>query len=155
MFEIVAANTTFLWMLPLAGLPVLFHLFLRVRKRTRPFSSLMFFRRADPRLRARKKLREWLALLLRILAVAFMLLALARPLWLGAGGGGPVSRVLLVDNSGSMTGHGAEERTRLSHAMDAAAALVGEMRDSDSAALVLLVDDVEAAAPEGMLTAAV
>jgi len=140
----------FLWMLPLAGVPVVFHLFLKVRKRTRPFPSLMFFVRADPRLSARRRIREWLALLLRMLLIAFLLLALSRPLWLGSGGGGSVAQVLVLDNSASMSGPGAGGRPKLAHTLDGAHALVSAMAPSDTAALVLLVPDTSVALPEGL-----
>jgi len=150
MFGIAAANPLFLWMLPLAGLPILFHLFLRVRKQVRPFPSLMFFLQAQPRLSARKRIREWLALLLRMLLIAFLMLALSRPVFLGLNGGGPVSQVIVIDNSGSMSGKAPDGRSKLANALDAAAGLIGDMEKSDSLALVLLVDDPVTAVPDGL-----
>jgi uncharacterized membrane protein len=150
MFSLTVASPAFLWMLPLAALPILFHLFLKVRKQTRDFPSLMFFLKADPRLSARRRLREWLALVLRTLLIAFLLLALSRPLWLGGGGRGPTVSVLVLDNSASMSGLAADGRPKRDHALDAAAALVGDLGPGDSAAIVLLVDDVAAAMPDGI-----
>ena len=149
MWGIVSANTLFLWMLPLAGLPILFHLFLRVRKQTRPFPSLMFFLQAEPRLSARKQLREWLVLLLRITAIIALLLALSRLLWLGHRGGGSLAQVLLIDNSGSMAGLAPDGRSKLAHALDAASGLIGDMGPADAVALALLVEDSAAALPSG------
>ena len=54
------AATTFLYLLPLAGLPIVFHLILRQKKRTVVFSTLMFFHRVDPKLNTRRRIREWL-----------------------------------------------------------------------------------------------
>jgi hypothetical protein len=108
-----ALNPLFISLLPLAALPVLFHLFFRLKRRPRPFPTLMFFHRLDPKLNARRRLREWLILLLRALLIIFLLLALARPVWLGHGGGGDVAAVLLIDNSGSMSGTGEGGRTKL------------------------------------------
>lgn len=150
MWEIAAANPVFLWMLPLAALPILFHLFLRVRKQQRLFPSLMFFLQAEPRLSARKRIREWLILLLRVLLVALLLLALSRPLWQGHGGGGPVALALLIDNSGSMSGPAPDGRSKLANALDAASALIGSMGPQDTLALVPLVEDSAAALPEGL-----
>ena len=48
----------------------------------------MFFHRLDPKLNARRRLREWLILLLRTLLILFLLLALARPVWFGHGQAG-------------------------------------------------------------------
>lgn len=150
MFGLTFANPLFVWMLPAALLPVLFHLFLRIRKRPRPFSSLLFFTQADPRLRARRKVREWLALLLRTLLLAFLLLALARPACLGGRGSGAAAMILAVDNSGSMSGPGPARRSKLAHALDGASALAAAMKDHDAAAVVLLVPDVAAALPDGL-----
>ena len=141
----------FFWMLPLALLPVLFHLFMRVRKQTRPVPSLLFFLQADPRLSARKKIREWLTLLLRVLAIAFLLLALSRPVWRAVGGGGSAAQLLVIDNSGSMSGTVPDGKVKLAMALDAVAAMVADMREADSMALLLLVDDPAAAVPEGFV----
>lgn len=140
------ANPAFLWALPVAALPVIFHLFLRVRKRPRPFSTLMFFHRIDPRLSARKRIREWVILLLRTLLILLALLALARPRWFAGWGGGSVSIVLVVDNSGSMAG--APLRT----AAEAAHALLTALDRTDTAGLVLLVDDPTFTAPAGLVS---
>jgi len=65
-----------LWLLPLGLLPVVFHLFFRVRRQPRPFSSLLFFLAADPRLSARRPIREWLLLVLRCLLLLSLLLVI-------------------------------------------------------------------------------
>ncbi|MGQ9662242.1 MAG: vWA domain-containing protein [Kiritimatiellia bacterium] len=143
-------NPIFVWMLPAAALPVLFHLFFRVRKRERLFSTLMFFRRADPRLRSRRRIREWLTLLLRVFAIVFLLLALARPCWQGLGRGAAVSTVLVVDNSGSMSGQSPKGPTKLALACEAARNLVLRMHNNDKAGIVLLVNDPTVGLPEGM-----
>src|SRR5271163_1777123 len=88
------------WLLPAIALPVIFHLFFRLRRTVRDFPSLMFFLRIDPRLSAKRKIHEWLVLLLRCLFIALLLLALARPLINARGAGGPVARLVLIDNSG-------------------------------------------------------
>ena len=59
--------STFLYLLPLAGLPILFHFMLKLKKRQVVFSTLMFLRRTDPRLNSRRKIQQWLLLLLRML----------------------------------------------------------------------------------------
>ena len=137
------ANPLFLWLLPLAGLPVIFHLFYRVKKRPRPFSTLMFFHRLDPRLSARKQIKEWLILILRTLLIFLVLLALARPRWLAGGVGGSVSTVLILDNSGSMS-------RRLKMLAEAAHALLTSLDRNDNAGIVLLVDDPTVSLPAGL-----
>jgi len=141
MTGLTALNPFFLSLLPLAALPVLFHLFFRLKKSPRAFSTLMFFHRIDPQLNARRRLREWLILLLRTLLILFLLLALARPVWLGIGKQGSVAVALVIDNSGSMSGMGGDGRTKLAEAVDAARGIVGQLHDRDSAGIVLLVDD--------------
>jgi hypothetical protein len=150
MTGLTALNPLFLSMLPLAALPVLFHLFFRLKRRPHPFSTLMFFHRLDPKLNARRRLREWLILLLRTLLILFLLLALARPLWLGHGQGGGAAVVLLIDNSGSMSGPGEGGRTKLKQAVDGARDLLSELHGTDSAGIVLLVPDPAAPLPPGL-----
>jgi hypothetical protein len=145
-----ALNPLFLSLLPLAALPVLFHLFFRLKRQARPFSTLMFFHRLDPKLNARRRVREWLILLLRTLLILFLLLALARPVWLGHGQGGDVAVALLIDNSGSMSGPGESGRTKLKQAVDGARDILGGLHDADRAGIVLLVDDPEAQLPAGL-----
>jgi hypothetical protein len=145
-----ALNPLFISLLPLAALPVLFHLFFRLKRRPRPFPTLMFFHRLDPKLNARRRLREWLILLLRALLIIFLLLALARPVWLGHGGGGDVAAVLLIDNSGSMSGTGEGGRTKLKQAVDGARDFISELHGADSAGIVLLVPDPAAQLPPGL-----
>src|SRR3954462_676298 len=91
-----------LWFMPLAALPVVFHLAYRMRRKRVTFPSLVFFQRLEPRLQARRRLRDLLVLLLRCLGIVFVLLALARPLWQGWGGGGAAAIALVIDNSASM-----------------------------------------------------
>lgn len=147
-----AANPLFLWLLPVALAPVVFHLFFRARKRRRPFPTLMFFQRIDPHLSARRRIREWLVLLLRALAILLLLLGLARLVRRGAGPGLPVAAVIVIDNSGSMSAAGPDGRTRLALALDAAHALVGSLQARDSAGVVLTVADPLVSLPAGLST---
>ncbi len=150
MTGLTALNPLFLSLLPLAALPVVFHLFFRLKKSPRVFSTLMFFDRIDPKLNARRRLREWIILLLRTLLILFLLLALARPVWFGIGREGSVAVALVLDNSGSMSGIGADGRTKLKEAVDAARGLVAQLRDQDSAGIVLLVADPVVPLPAGL-----
>ena len=150
MTGLTAFNPLFLSLLPLAALPVLFHFFYRLKRQTRPFSTLMFFHRLDPKLNARRSLREWLILLLRALLIVFVLLALARPVWFGHGQEGSVAVVLLMDNSGSMTGAGAGGRTKLKQAVDGARDILAELHPADRAGIVLLTPDPAVTLPAGL-----
>ncbi len=144
------AHPFFLSLLPLALAPVVFHLFFRIRRKAVAFSTFMFFQRIHPRLSARRKLREWLILLLRALAVALLLLALAGPVWTGSGHGGRTAAVLVLDNSASMSRRGESGEVLLAAAKNAAEAALGTLDPGDSAALVLTVRDPTATDAEAL-----
>ncbi|MHC4808368.1 MAG: vWA domain-containing protein, partial [Planctomycetota bacterium] len=143
----------FLYLLPLAGLPIVFHFILKQKKRTMVFSTLMFFHRTDPKLNSHRKIRQWLLLLLRILLIAFILLALSRPIFQSSAGalGGKISVVAVVDNSGSMNdGAGYDnDKTKLECAVGAARRLITTLEVGSEAAVVLLVDDPAVEPAEG------
>src|SRR5208283_215474 len=140
----------FLWALPLAALPVVFHLYFKVRRKPLPFSSLMFFLRVEPHLAARRKLREILLLALRTLLILAVLLALARLSLPAVGGGGQTTLVLVIDNSGSMSANGAG-RPKIKLAAECASALIGGLGSGDQAGLVLTVEDSAVPASAGVM----
>jgi Aerotolerance regulator N-terminal/von Willebrand factor type A domain len=144
------SNPLFAWLLPAAGLPVLFHLFFKLKKRPRVFPTLMFFDQIDPQLSARRQIRHWLVLLLRTLFLLFLLLALARPVWLIGGGTGSVAVVCIIDNSGSMSGPAVGDRSKLHSAVEAARALVTNLTGKDTAAVLELVEDPTVVLPPGL-----
>jgi hypothetical protein len=146
----IFSAATFLYLLPLAGLPILFHLVLKQKKRTLVFPTLMFFHRVDPKLNSRRQLREWLLLALRVLMIALLLLALSRPtLKSSAGARGKLSLVAILDNSGSMTaGSKHADLTKLECAKEGARRLLTSLEPDADAALVLSVEDAAAAIPE-------
>ncbi len=152
MTGLTVLNPFFISLLPLAALPILFHLFFRLKKRPRVFPSLMFFHRIDPQLNARRRLREWLILVLRTLLILFLLLTLAHPVWLGVGKEGVIALVLILDNSGSMSGTGESSKTKLKEAVAAAHHLADQLRDKDTGGIVLFVDDPAVALPNGLVT---
>ncbi|MGE0606854.1 MAG: BatA domain-containing protein [Pirellulales bacterium] len=102
-------------------LPILIHWLTRPRPVRMPISTLRFVRQAIRQQRSRHRLRDWLILALRTLAVACIGLALARPL-VGSrplvGGDEPANavRVVILDVSQSMAavdhGMAAVERAR-------------------------------------------
>lgn len=92
-----------LWLLPLALLPVVIHLLNRMRHRTVRWGAMMFLLAATRESTRHARLRQWLILACRCLALAALLLALARPLvgsWFG--GGGPELVLVIADRSASM-----------------------------------------------------
>jgi hypothetical protein len=136
----------FLFLLPAAALPVLFHFFLKQKKRQILFPTLMFFYRTDPRLNARRKIHQWLLLLMRVLLIAFILLALSRPSFQSTAPlGGTISVVAVVDNSGSMSESVGEDKTKLELAVEGARRLISSLGDSTKMNIVTLVEDPSAA----------
>ena len=90
-----------------AALPLLIHLFNLQRPRTVEFSSLQFIQQLEKRTMQRVRVKQWLLLALRMLAIAFLVLAFSRPTLTGpvAGtvGQANTSWGVVVDNSLSMT----------------------------------------------------
>ena len=137
------------WLLPAVALPILFHLFFRLRRQVREFPSLMFFLRIDPRLSAKRKIHEWLILLLRCLFLALLILALARPLLGLIGGGEKVARLVLIDNSGSMAASATAGISKLTLAEHATEKLIASSRPGDSVAVQLMIPDPTVTLPHG------
>jgi hypothetical protein len=128
----------------LAGLPIVFHLILKQKKRTVVFSTLMFFHRTDPKLNSHRKIRQWLLLLMRILLIAFILLALSRPEFATSMGlGGKISLVVIVDNSASMSEGSSydTDKSKLECAKEGARKLFLALESNSKAAVVLSVDE--------------
>src|SRR5574341_639725 len=100
----------FLFGLLAASLPVLIHLLTRRKLQRVQFPAVRFILLSQKRISRSYRLRHWILLALRTLAVMLLALLLANPIFqTGAGlfaGGGPVSLVLLLDNSLSMTWSG-------------------------------------------------
>ncbi|QOV89698.1 BatA domain-containing protein [Humisphaera borealis] len=96
-----------LWALPLAGLPVLLHLLFRRKSQVVPFPTLRFVRASMQQTAARKKIRRWLLLLLRAVALLALIWAVAQPalmpsdVW-ASRGGNSAAAVIVVDTSYSM-----------------------------------------------------
>src|SRR3979411_2955483 len=119
------------------AIPIVIHLIQRERKRIIEFPSLMFIQKIPYQSVRRRRIRHWFLLLMRALAMALIVAALARPfLPPGAGavgaGGGNREFVILLDQSASM-GYGDHcERAR-----EAARTVINSMGASDKATLVL------------------
>ena len=104
----------------LAAVPILIHLLARRRLKRQPFSTLDFLQRLQTKRMKQLRMRQWLLLLLRTLAVLLLALAFLRPVisdqaGLGAGSS---ETVLLVDLSASMVARGAEYQTPLDRVRD-------------------------------------
>jgi hypothetical protein len=68
--------------LPLAGLPVVSHLINQRRFQNIDWGAMRFLLEANRMSRGFARIRQWLILLFRVLAVAALIFAISRPLWL-------------------------------------------------------------------------
>src|SRR5687767_3770204 len=121
-----------------ASLPIVIHLLNRRRLQRIQFPAVRFILLSQKRISRSYRLRHWLLLALRTLAIVLLVLLLANPIFqTGAGlfaGGGPVSLVVLLDNSLSMTWSG--DGNGFAQAKDAARLLFAGLNEGDRAALV-------------------
>lgn len=136
-------NPLFLFGLLAAGIPLIIHLWNRRRVVTIDFSSLMFLMAAHRENARRFQLRHLLILLLRMMIIALIALALARPfLTLGL----PVASVraktdvvIVLDNSYSMA-YQDVDGIRFEKGKTLATDILETLRHGDSAALILMSD---------------
>ncbi len=95
-----------LWGLPLVLVPVIIHLINRLRHRPQPWAAMMFLVQASRSSTSHAKLKQWLILLFRVLAVLMLVLFISRPIaggWLGwALSPSPDAIVMVLDRSASM-----------------------------------------------------
>ena len=135
-------NPLFLFGLLAAAIPVVIHLFTRRRPKEIRFPSLEFLSEVNQSEIRRLKLKQWLLLILRTLAIAALALAMARPALrgtVGFAGGAATSVTVLVDRSGSMgaiAGGGTRGVTLLDEARRVVEDLLGSLGPQDEILLV-------------------
>jgi hypothetical protein len=129
--------------LPLIALPVIIHLINQQRFQSVEWAAMMFLLSAKALSRGYSRLRQWLIMLLRMLAVAAVILAVSRPLsqgWLAAAGGDrSATSIVLLDRSPSMSqasGAGGESKLMTARRQVAAAL------ETLGASRVVLIDSV-------------
>ena len=128
-------NGLFLFGLGAVALPILIHILNRRRLRKVRFSTLEFIEELNKRRMSKINLRRWLVLLLRALAVAFLVLAFARPTIrsnapLFVPGAAPKHVIVCVDVSYSM-GAEREEGTVFTLAREMAKQVIDECGEAD------------------------
>jgi hypothetical protein len=93
--------------LPIAALPVVIHLIHQRRFQSIDWGAMKFLLEANRMSRGYARIRQWLILAMRVVAIAALVFLISRPLatgWLGlAGGGRPDTTLVLIDRSPSMT----------------------------------------------------
>ena len=152
-------NPALLGGLAAVAVPILIHLLLRSRNTRMRFSTLLFFRQQDPRATQRRKLRNWLLLVIRTLLVVLLVLGFARPYLVGhdaAAAGQPRRHVILVlDRSASMAAAD-REGPRWARAGQAMRNLLSQLKSDDLASLISCGTRAETLAgpvpPEHVLT---
>ncbi len=136
-------NTAILIGLAAGVLPLLIHLFARSRAKSIRFSSLSFLKRLEHRTIRRLKLMQILLLVLRTLAILFLVLAFARPTIrsfpLQPAGGSRTSVVVVFDNSYSLS-RSTPKESLLEYGRRSATAVTDLLKPGDEIALVLATD---------------
>ncbi|MBL7983849.1 MAG: BatA domain-containing protein [Flavobacteriales bacterium] len=98
---------SFLWALTALAVPVIIHLFQLRRFKRIAFSNVRMLQEVSQRTRSRKQVKHWLVLLMRLLALACLVMAFAQPYLPDASGAvkaGQRAVSLFVDDSWSMDG---------------------------------------------------
>lgn len=127
-----------------AAIPLIIHLFNFRRPRRVDFSTLAFLKELEKTTMQRVRIKQWLLLLLRTLALACLVLAFARPTLTGGlatlGGRATSSVAIVVDNSLSMTLRDAQGEY-LQQARDFAAAVVDQTSQGDEVYVLTTAHD--------------
>src|ERR1051325_10551959 len=139
------------------AIPVLIHLLLKRKKQRLRFSTLQFFLRHDEHSSQRRKLRNLVLLAVRLLLLAVLVLAFARPYLPDTSGDGTRQRrrlaVLVADRSASMQASDAGV-PRWRRARESMQKIVSELTPNDRAALISCATHCEilsgAAPPEAI-----
>ena len=143
-------SPAFLFALAALGVPVWLHLARRRKIVPIPFSSLRYLKQASARVRRQARLEDLGLLILRLLVIAALVLALARPVinerrsllgleW-------PRAAVVVVDATAGM-GARVGDGTRLDEAKRLAEAWIRQLSVRDKVALWVLTDRVEKPVP--------
>ncbi|MGE5611374.1 MAG: BatA domain-containing protein [Bacillota bacterium] len=138
-------------MIMLAGLggaviPLVLHLLARARHRTVDWGAMIFLEGRDFRHSQSTRLRQGSLLAIRMLTVALLAMALARPVirgkWSGMVRPGRITAVIVLDCSYSMA---YEElgRTRFDKAREAVLQILASLRKGDEVSFVLLGDQLD------------
>ncbi|HQQ94154.1 MAG TPA: BatA and WFA domain-containing protein [Bacteroidia bacterium] len=118
-------NPSFLWALLALGAPIVIHLFNFLRYKKVYFTNVRFLKELQIQSKSRSRLREWLVLLFRCLAILYLVLAFSQPVWRKNGLEGQIKGQkwlsIYIDNSFSMQNldsrgpllEGAKDRARL------------------------------------------
>ena len=134
--------------------PILAHMVRRKPKRTRQFGAMLLLQRLQQKIKRRRRIRDWLLLLLRMLVVLMATIAIAQPRieWVESDPDYGTARavVVVVDTSMSMDQRAANtgEQTLLSQARERAASLIRDLPPGTLVGLVSVGGQAELLTPE-------
>ncbi|MES2691647.1 MAG: BatA domain-containing protein [Bacteroidota bacterium] len=123
----------FLWALTAVSIPVIIHLFHFRRYKKIVFSDIRFLKQLQEQNKSKQKIKDWLILACRVLAITLLVLAFAQPfIPIGESSrqGGQKNISIFVDNSNSMNAEGSEG-VLLEMAKNKARAIVNAYGNSD------------------------
>jgi hypothetical protein len=137
------------------GVPLLIHLLFRKRYQVVPWAAIRFLLVAERR--HRRRIDQWLLLVLRVLALLLPLFAMvaatkwAEPLWQSIRPGAieppkapQTHHVIVLDASLSMTARGENDKSRFEKAVEQAERLIESAQQGDGFTLLVLARGVEA-----------
>ncbi|MFV1980053.1 MAG: BatA domain-containing protein, partial [Rhodothermia bacterium] len=141
-------NPAILFGLIAAAIPLIIHLFNFRKPKLVDFSSLVFLEELRQQTMRRLRLKQWLLLVLRILAITCLVLAFARPtVESGVAGrivsAGRTSVAVVLDNSISMLQRD-QDGDYFSQAKDELLALADDLNSGDELTILPLVADPDA-----------
>jgi len=141
-------NPLLLWALPLAAVPIIIHLLNKRRFQTVRWAAMEFLLRAMKRNRRRLRMEHFIVLLLRTLAVLFLVFLVTRPQLTGGGLlGVRTHHVVLLDDSASMAQRAGTTNV-YEQARDQIRTLATNFVDTRSGDLFTLVRASKAGAPD-------
>jgi hypothetical protein len=139
MTRLLFTNLTMLAGLGALAVPVLIHLLLRQRRRRLRFSTLRFFDRQDEQSSQRRRLRNFLLLAMRMLLVALLVLAFARPYLAGSQAANRTQQrrlaVIMLDRTASLQASDSGV-ARWPRAREAVQKILADLGPDDRAALI-------------------
>jgi len=122
--------------LALLAAPILIHLFRPRKTRRISFSSLRWLRESSQEVSRRIEWHHWLLFLLRAGLLVMLVLALARPFFLGSAASPPRDRFIVVDQSRSMDYRSADQETPWQRASELALTAARATRPGDRTAVI-------------------
>ncbi|MEP0368645.1 MAG: BatA domain-containing protein [Cyclobacteriaceae bacterium] len=135
-------NTNAFWGFFLLAIPILIHLFSFRKVKKLFFSNVSFLSSVKSKSNVKNNLRKWLILSLRLLALAFLILAFSQPMWQELEGASerPNRSVFYLDNSLSMGRNSEEGNDLITNGVVVLGGLTDKLQANER--IMLLTNDV-------------